>query len=136
MSDKNKAGRKSNAEAKDLQSLIAKAEWEMRRNDAACCNDLPTLYKLQRDIALGLNELGKAASITNRKSAIENMIVRGEAYATKEAPLLNVREDEEPSTEEEVVETETKQVGNGEPVLSFADKVALHKKKQAEKKEG
>ena len=62
------------------------------------------------------------------------MIVRGEAYATKEAPLLNMREEDEPITEEEVVETELKSVSNGQPVLSFADKVALHKQKQAEKK--
>ena len=38
--------------------------------------------------------------------------------------------------EEEVVEVESKQVSNGGVVLSYAEKLALHKKKQAEKKEG
>lgn len=128
------AGRKSNAEAKDLQSLITKSEWEMRKNDALCCNDLAKLYALQREIAFGVGALGKQASVTNRKSAIENMIVRGEAYATGEAPLLNIQEGE-PQPEEEFV-TETKQVSNGEPVMSFADKKKAWQDKQADKKEG
>lgn len=128
------AGRKKNAEAKDLQSIITKSEWEMRKNDAQCANELPRLYELQREIAYGIGDLGKKASVTNRKSAIENMIVRGESYATGEAPLLN--EDKTPegrSAEEEIV-AETKQVANGGVVLSYAEKLALHKQKQAEKK--
>ena len=78
MAEIKKAGRKANAEAKDLQSLISKAEWEVRRNDATCCNDLPKLYAMQRDLAFGIGALGKGASVTNRKGAIDAMIKRGE----------------------------------------------------------
>lgn len=129
------AGRKKDANAKDLQSIITKAEWEMRKNDASCANDLSKLYSMQREIAFGVGKLGSQASVTNRKSAIENMIVRGEAYATKEAPLLNVREDDEPEEEEQLVDVGVKEVGNGSPVMSFSEKKAAWAKLQAEKKE-
>ena len=48
------AGRKKDANAKDLQSIITKAEWEMRKNDSQCANDLAKLYSLQREIAFGV----------------------------------------------------------------------------------
>jgi len=135
MSDKNKAGRKSNAEAKDLQSMIDKSEWEVRKFGATCCNDLAALYAMQRNMAFGIGTIGKNCSASNRKTSIDQMIERGESFAHGTNELLATKPVEEDAYIEEVVEAETKKVGNGgDVVLSYAEKVALHRKKQAEEK--
>ncbi len=74
---KSNAGRKANANAKDILTLVEKAHYEILKADAVLVNDLPELLELRRSIALGYGALGKAASITNRKSAIDSCIERG-----------------------------------------------------------
>ena len=129
------AGRRPNAEAKDLQSLISKAEWEMLKYDATCCNDLKALYDLQRDLAFGTGELGKNASVTNRKTAISEMISRGESYALGEAPMLHMEKDEDlEDAISDNAKEEARQVANGSPVMSFEQKREQFMKLQAEKK--
>ena len=129
----NPSGRPSNAKGSDLDSMKSRSLHEIAKFDAKMVNKLPQLYAMLEDIAFGTGTLGKEASITNRKSSIETLIGRGELYAKGEgmAQEAMVPVDEGEGIVEEVLET--KKVSNGDPVLSFADKVALHKKRQAEK---
>jgi hypothetical protein len=131
MTQKNNAGRKANATAKDLNTLIEKAEYEMKKCHAQNINDLPELYDLRRQIAMGYGPLGKAASITNRKSAIDSCIEMAEKYAIGDAELLN--KGEKAPSEETPEPTEVKQVSGGDVVDdSFAAKKAAWAKKKAE----
>ena len=128
-------GRPENAKFSDLDSLKVRSLHEIAKFDAKMVNKLPQLYSLLEEIAFGTGKLGKQASVTNRKSSIETLIIRGELYAKGEGAAqeaVNSMEGEDKVVEEEQP-AESKQVSNGEPVLSYADKVAQFKKKQAEK---
>ena len=128
------AGRPSNAVPTDLESLKTRSLHEIAKFDAKMVNKLPKLYSMLEDIAFGTGELGKQASITNRKSSIETLIVRGELYAKGEGMAQEAYlslDGEDGQVEETTVET--KLVSNGEPALSFAEKKALWDAKKADK---
>ncbi len=134
MTQKSNAGRKPNASAKDLNTLIEKAEYEVAKFDAECCNKLNDLYAMQMECAYGVGRF-KDASVTNRKSACETLIARGESYAHGTAELLNKGES---SPTEETVETppeEAKQVSGGDVTpLSFTERKEQWAAAQAKKK--
>lgn len=127
-------GRPENAKFSDLDSLKARSLHEIAKFDAKMVNKLPQLYAMLEEIAFATGRF-KNASVTNRKSSIETLITRGELYAKGEGAAqeaVNSMEGVDKVVEEDQ-HIESKKVSNGEPVLSYAEKVAEFKKKQADK---
>ena len=133
----NSAGRPKDAKASEIETLKTKSLHEIKKFDAKMINKLPKLYSMLEDIAFGTGNLGKNASITNRKSSIETLIARAELYAKEEGMAQEAMNNTE-KPEEEIVEEQTseKQVANGSTVVSemtFAERKAEFKRLQAEK---
>ena len=119
------AGRPANA-GMSVDTIVDKIEWEFTKASKNSANNLGKYFAVLEEYALGVK-----GSETNQVSSCKLFIKMAEDYLKENGEGAENSED---TLQEEVAEAETKQVGNGEPVLSFADKVALHKKKQAEKK--
>jgi len=118
------AGRPESA-GMSADSIKNKINHELTKANRNAANNLGKYFAVLESYAMG------KGSDTNTVSSCKFFIEMAQTYIEEQAAIQ-----EEDADMEEVVETETKSVSNGEPVLSFADKVALHKKKQAEKKEG
>lgn len=116
-----KAGRPENA-GMAAETIKNKIEWELSKAHKNAANNLGKYFSQLDEYAMG------KGSDQNTVSACNFFIKMAQDYI-KENP-----EDLE-EIEQNIEEVqETKKVANGETVLSYADKVALHKQRQAEKK--
>ena len=119
-----KAGRPENCKGSDIDSIKKRACHEMAKFDAKLVNKMEKLYTMLEKIAFAEGEF-KDASIQCRKTAIQDLIARGEVYTSNEAVLQNMV-DEVPK-EDLPVEEGQKQVSGGDVVV----KGTLEEKREA-----
>ena len=114
----NNAGRPAHA-GMSSDSIKNKIQHELTKASRNSANNLGKYFAKLEEYALG------AGSDTNTISSCKFFIEMAQNYLEEQV--------EEGDVEQEEV-LETKKVANGGEVLSYADKVALHKKKQSDKK--
>jgi hypothetical protein len=114
----NSAGRPASA-GMSADSIKVKIAHEITKANRNAANNLGKYFAQLEKYALG------AGSDTNTISSCKMFIEMAQSYLEEEVVVAE---------ESESVEVETKQVGNGGPVESFAEKKEAWAKKQAEKK--
>ncbi len=133
---KRKAGRPENCDFNDIDSLKTRAIHEMSKFDAKLINKMDKLYKMLEEIAFAEGEFTKA-SIQCRKTAIQDLIARGELYTSDEAVLQNQtpKEEEESDDVSSLEDTVVKAVsGSDTNEPTREEKMAQWKALQEKKK--
>lgn len=114
-----KAGRPENA-GMSAESIKTKIDWELTKARKNSANNLGKYFAILEGYALGT---AKGCSPTNQVSSCKMFIDMAQDY-------LETQEEEQPDAEQDLP-IEEKQVANGSPVKSFAEKKAEYEAKKA-----
>ena len=116
-----KAGRPE-AAGMSTESIVNKIEHEITKANRNAANNLGKYFSILNDYAMG------KGSDTNTVSSCKFFIEMAQEYLEEQG-----MEEASESENQEETTVETKQVSNGEPALSFAEKKALWDAKKADK---